>query len=107
VPFFLLLLKAVKQRGRWLTGAAGLLLIMELVHMYYMTTPAFQIENMGVRWMEFLMPVGLGGLWLACFLWNLARRPLLPPPDANRSQALLLRHIDEEEESREEALAHD
>lgn len=105
-PFFLLLLKAVKQHGRWLTGTAALLLLMELVHDYYMTTPAFQIASMGERWMEFLMPVGLGGLWLACFLWNFARRPLLPLNDFNRSQALLLRRADEEEEAREEALAH-
>jgi hypothetical protein len=62
---------------------------------------------MGDRWMEFLMPFGLGGLWLACFLWNLSRRPLLPLADPNQPQAALLRHIDEEEESREEALAHD
>jgi hypothetical protein len=38
--------------------------------------------------MDFLMPVGLGGIWLAAFLWQLAQRPLLPAGDPELEEAL-------------------
>ncbi len=53
-------------------------------------------------WMDFLAPLGLGGVWLAYFLWQLQRQPLLPLHDYNREAALHLRHLDEEEAAREE-----
>ena len=33
--------------------------------------------------MDFLMPFGVGGIWLAYFLWQLQRRPLVPLHDPN------------------------
>ena len=54
----------------------------------------------------FSLPIGIGGIWLAYFLWQLQRQPLLAPHDYNRAAALHLRHLDEEEAAREEALAY-
>ena len=54
--------------------------------------------------MALLVPIGIGGIWLARFLWQLERYPLLPLHDYNRAAALRLRHLDAEELAREEAL---
>ena len=54
--------------------------------------------------MAFLVPIGIGGIWLAHFLWQLERYPLLPLHDYNRAAALRLRRLDAEEAAREEAL---
>jgi hypothetical protein len=106
IPFFLLLMRVVKQTP-WLVGwVAGVICFMQLVYGYYQVMPAFPDTTLADHWMDFLAPVGLGGLWLANFLWELGRRQLLPQHDHSREQAVHLRHIDEEEEAREEVLAH-
>jgi hypothetical protein len=38
--------------------------------------------------MDLLAPIGVGGLWLAVFLWQLGKRPLLPMNDPEMQQAL-------------------
>jgi hypothetical protein len=38
--------------------------------------------------MDFLLPIGLGGIWLAAFLWQLELRPLMPLGDPRLKEAL-------------------
>jgi hypothetical protein len=106
VPFFLLLMRSVKRNSRAVAWIAGLLLLMQLVFMNYQVLPAFSADTLGQHWMDFLMPIAIGGLWLACFLWQLQGRPWLAAHDYNRATAIHLRQLDEEEAAREEALAH-
>ncbi len=54
--------------------------------------------------MDFLTPVGLGGLWLANFLWESKRLPLLPRHDANQAAAIHLREEEAEMAHAEEVL---
>ena len=103
VPFFLLLMRPIKQNPLTLAGVAGLLLVMQLVFMDYQVLPAFLNTPLVHHWMDFLMPFGLGGIWLACYLWQLKRRPLLPQHDRNRAHAGQLREEDLEEMAREAA----
>jgi hypothetical protein len=104
VPFFLLLMRDVKRDPVALAKVAGLVLFMQLVFNYYQTTPAFNAPNIAEHWMDFLTPVGLGGLWLANFLWELKRVPLLPRHDPNQVAAVHLRHVAAEMAHAEEAL---
>ena len=106
VPFFLLLMRSVKANSKLVAWIAGLILVMQLVFMYYQTMPGMSPDAIVGHWMDLLIAVGLGGVWLACFLWLLQRRPVLAPNDYNRDAALHLRHLDEEEAAREEALAY-
>ncbi len=94
VPFFLLLSRDVKRNPRALAALAGLLLAMHLVFLYYEVLPAFPMEGILDHWMDFLMPFGLGGLWLANYAWDLRRGPALPLHDANRAAAVHLRELD-------------
>jgi hypothetical protein len=106
VPFFLLLLRDVKQNPRTLAQVAGLLFFMQLVHDYYQVLPAFPDTHLGEHWMDFLMPFGVGGLWLAYFLWQLNRYPVLPQHDVNRESAVHYHQLDVEEAEREEEVNH-
>ncbi len=106
VPFFLLLMRPVKRSSPAVAWVAGLILLMQLVYDYYQILPGLPTRSLVEHGMDFLAPIGLGGLWLAYFLWQLRRQPLLAPHDYNREAALHLRQLDEEEAARQEALAY-
>jgi hypothetical protein len=106
VPFLLLLSRDIKRVPGRLAWVAGLLLLMQLVFNYYQTMPAFNRDAPGIaqHWMDFLTPLGLGGLWLANFLWELKRAPLLPRHDPNREAAIHMREEEAEMAHAEEVL---
>ena len=80
-PFFLLLFRHVKRRTRSLLIVALLVLMMRLVDMYWMVLPAFGGGNVRLTWMNVALPIGMGGVWFAYFLWQVQRMPLLPVHD--------------------------
>jgi hypothetical protein len=107
VPFFLLLMRPIKRNPRALGATAALVLGMHLVYTYYQVLPSFvEATTLAQHWMDFLTPLGLGGLWLPYFLWQLTRAPLLPAHDANRETAIHLRYLDEERAVHEAELPH-
>ena len=106
VPFVLLLMRPIKRNSTALACIAGLVLFMQLVFAYYQVTPDFSAAGIRAHWMDLLVPLGLGGIWLAHFIWQLHRYPLVPLYDYNRATALHLRQLDAEEAAREEALSY-
>jgi hypothetical protein len=46
-----------------------------------MVTPAFSPEGLTFHWMDLTALIGIGGVWLATFVWCLQARPLLPRND--------------------------
>jgi hypothetical protein len=106
LPFFSLLMREVKVSPRALAKVAGLILFAQLVFVYYLVTPNFPDTTILDHWMDFLTPFGVGGLWLAYFLYQLKSEPVLPLHDLNRESALRLRRLDEEEHLDEEEAAH-
>ena len=81
VPFLLLLSRDVKRRPRVLAGVAVALIVMAWVYLYWMIVPAFYPKSPHLSATDVLMPIGLGGLWVAWFVWQLKGRPLLPLRD--------------------------
>jgi len=112
VPFFCLLMRNIKRDPRLLSRVAALVFFMHLVFLYFQVMPAVSDApgvpgtHISTHWMDFLMPFGIGGIWLAYFLWQLSRFPVLPLHDLNRDEAVHLREADEAEAAREEALNH-
>lgn len=106
IPFFMLLLRAVKRNPMLLGSVATLILITQLIFMYLQIIPAFPTSGPLDHWMDAIAPLGVGGIWLGCFLLMLRRRPLLPRYDLNFAQAILLHKLDEEDAARMETLAH-
>jgi hypothetical protein len=41
-----------------------------------------------LHWLDVAAPVGLGGIWIAAFFWQLKQRPLLPLHDPELEEAL-------------------
>jgi hypothetical protein len=94
VPFLLLLSRSIKRYPGRLMWVGVLLLVMSVVQQYFLVNPVYYrlIANansetaglpapFGLHWLDLAAVVGLCGLWLAYFLWQLQRRPLTPPPD--------------------------
>jgi hypothetical protein len=106
VPFFLLLMRDVKHDPTALAQVAGLLLFMQLVFQYYQVMPAFGDNSIAGHWMDFLTPLGLGGLWLAYFLWQLPQEVLLPRHDVNQEAAQHFHRHDQEEAARGREVQH-
>ncbi len=81
LPFFLLLFRPIKKHTSALTIMAGMLFVLHLVDSYWLVMPSLHQEGVRVSWLDFTTPLGIGGLWLAFFLWFLKRAPLLPQRD--------------------------
>ena len=81
LPFLLLLSHAVKRRGRRLALLAAAIVAVHLVDTYWLVAPAFHPAGLHLSWLDFAAPVGIGGVWIAAFVWLLARKPLLPLHD--------------------------
>jgi hypothetical protein len=106
VPLTALLLRRVKRDLTAVARVAGLILFAQLVYAYYLVMPAFGHTSIGEHWMDFVMPIGLGGVWLSCFLWQLGRDGVLPQADFNQNEAVRLRDEHQRQLVAEEALAH-
>jgi len=88
LPFALLLSRDLKRNFRLLAGIAVFILFMRLVDIYWLVAPDFLKGSFGFSWMDLTAPVGLVGIWLAYFLYQLERRPLLPLNDPHLEEAL-------------------
>jgi hypothetical protein len=88
VPFLLLLSRANKRRGEFLAIIAATIMVMRLVDIFWYTMPAFRPGNFSIHWMDIAAPVGLGGVWLAGFLWQLRRLPSFPLRDSAFEEAV-------------------
>jgi hypothetical protein len=105
VPFFLLLMRPIKRNPRSLAQVAALLLFMQLVYMNFQILPVeVERSSAGVtrlwkHWLDFVAPLGLGGLWLANFLYCLKQRSILPANDLNSEAALHYREADRERQA--------
>lgn len=78
LPFFLLLARDMKRDARVLSGVAALLVVAELIDVFWLITPAFHETQFALHWLDLVAPVAIGGLWAAMFLWQARQRPLLP-----------------------------
>ena len=81
LPFLLLLSRGIKQRAQLLAWVATGILVMHLVDLFWLVVPAFQPAGIFVHWMDAAALMGIGGIWIVIFIWQLKRRPLLPVHD--------------------------
>lgn len=80
VPFFLLLSRDVKRRMRVLAAVAGGLIFVSWVDLFWIVRPAFK-NAPPFHWLDVAAPIGVGGVWIAGFIWQLKDKPLLPLND--------------------------
>lgn len=77
VAFILLLLPGLKRVWGVMLGVAALLFIMRFVDLYWMLMPSL-IGDFSLRWWDIGMPLAIGGVWFALFLWTLSSNRLVP-----------------------------
>ena len=87
LPFLLLISSRIKARIPVLVSIALGLVFMRLVDLYWITAPAFaekdQLHRAGleVHWLDIVIPVAIGGIWVSVFFWQLKNRSLVPLND--------------------------
>jgi hypothetical protein len=81
LPFVVLLSRTSKRRAQVLGRLAAGLLMMHLLELFWLVLPAFSPSTLVIHWLDVALPIGMGGLWMAVFVWQLQRRALLPLHD--------------------------
>jgi hypothetical protein len=87
IPFLLLLSRPFKRNPRTLIGLAAWMIFMRAVDIYWYIEPTWH-STFYLHFLDFVVPIGMGGLWMATYFWTLRSRPLLVLHDP-RAQALL------------------
>jgi hypothetical protein len=87
VPFFLLLFRRTKWRFAALASVTVVILVARLVDTFFLVGPNFY-PQLQVHWMDLAALVGIGGIWLGVFAWQLEAWPLLPQHDHELEIAL-------------------
>jgi hypothetical protein len=94
LPFFLLLSRDLKRNSRRLVVVAWLIIVMRFVDLLWMIVPEFE-HGHAVPVSGYLIylaaTIGIGGIWLGWFFWQLRQRALLPVNDPQLAEALAAR----------------
>lgn len=87
-PFVLLLSRFVKRSPALLYKVAIGMIVIRLIDVYWIVEPAFYQEGFPLHkqvfqlhWLDFTAPLGLVGLWVAFYIWQLKRYPIVPVGD--------------------------
>ena len=87
VPFVMLLSRPFKRDVTRLVWLAIWLMVMRYLDIFWNIEPNFS-NTLTVTWADVVVPVAMGGLWLAYFFRNLGSMPLLPAYDLDAKEVL-------------------
>jgi hypothetical protein len=87
LPFVLLLSRDLKRNARHLAIVAIFILVMRWVDILWLIVPEFH-PTLSIHWMDLLIPIGLGGLWVGYYFKLLNSLPWLPIGDSYLPKAL-------------------
>ena len=88
LPFLLLLSRGTKKNPRLLAGVALGVLFLRVVDLFWLIAPDFHKHGLAVHYMDILLPIGIGGIWIAFYLHQLKSRPLVAVHDPNLKEIL-------------------
>jgi hypothetical protein len=95
VPFLLLLSKPLKKNPVLLSSVVGILIFMRFVDLFWIVMPQYYTAGFTVHWLDFSVPLAIGAIWIADFLRQLKKQPLLPLGAPNLERALSHSHGEE------------
>jgi hypothetical protein len=90
LPFLFLLSRPFKRNVRSLVWLAVLLIFMRYVDVFWYIEPSFH-KTLTFDWqylLDLIVPIAIGGLWMAMFFRNLRSRPMLPLYDMHAQEFL-------------------
>jgi hypothetical protein len=78
LPFFMLLVRAIKDRPSTIAVVALIILVMRFIAIYWLTEPAYSGTRFHFSWMTLAALVGVGGLWMWAFIGQLKGQTIIP-----------------------------
>ena len=87
IPFAILLSRPFKRDIRKLVWLAVWMMIMRFVDLFWIIEPNFS-KTLHITVADIVVPIAIGGFWLAYFFRNLAALPLLPANDPSAGEVL-------------------
>jgi hypothetical protein len=87
-PFVVLLSRTVKRQPELLVKVAAAVLVVRVIDMWWLIGPEFHTDGIAISWMDAVLPLTIGALWLATFVYQLRGRALLPVHDPQFDEAL-------------------
>jgi hypothetical protein len=78
LPFFMLLMRRIKDRPSTIAIVTVILLVMRFIDVYWLVTPAHHAEHFYFSWITIFAFLGIGGLWLFTFIWQLKGQTIIP-----------------------------
>jgi hypothetical protein len=94
-PFVILLSRRNKRSTKLLFNVALWLLVMRAVDTYWIIAPSFHEAQFHLHWLDFAALIGIGGVFIWYFLYQVKQRPLLLTNDPRMQAALA--HVEEAE----------
>jgi hypothetical protein len=94
VPFFILLQRRVKRRLERLSVLAAWMMVITLVDVYWLVVPSFEKAGPQIHLVDIFALIGIGGVWVATYMAQLKKMPLLPLHDPRFEGVLEHQHGD-------------
>ena len=91
VPFVMLLSRPFKRDIARMVWLASWVLVMRFVDLFWLIEPNFS-KTFTVTWLDIVVPVAIGGLWMAVYFRNLGALPMVPAYDALANEVLDVTH---------------
>ena len=91
IPFIMLLSRPFKRDITRLVWLAAWIMVMRLVDLFWVIEPNFSL-TFHLTWLDVVVPIAMGGLWLAYFFRNLSSMPLVPAYDVYAVEVLEAAH---------------
>jgi hypothetical protein len=71
-----------------LVRVAVAVIVVRLADLFWLIAPEFHQSGVSVSWLDVVLPLTLGSIWLGCFVWQLRGRAILPVHDPEFDEAL-------------------
>lgn len=78
LPFLILLSARAKRTPKLVGAVAVFILAMRVVELLWAVTPSLHRSGPALNWVDAAAFLGVGGVWVAAFLWQLSKAPSPP-----------------------------
>jgi hypothetical protein len=88
IPFVILLSREIKRKARALAMLALGIICVRFLDLFWMIAPAFNPDVLSVHWLDLATLVGIGGIWLSAFIWQLRGHSLVAIHDPSLPESV-------------------
>jgi hypothetical protein len=78
LPFFMLLMRPIKDNARTIGVVAVIILVMRYVAIYWLVAPSWYGEHFHYHWINLTTLIGIGGIWMFEFIRQLKGQTIIP-----------------------------